>query len=83
MTKAFFEPDASASFIGSSFAFATPRAPWPALPRDAYAARGHSGQWVVVVPSAGLVVLRLGLGQQDVDEDGTQELVADLLSALR
>ena len=139
MTSAFFEPDASGSFIGSSFAIATARdwarfgelylrdgvwggrrvlppgwvsyvttptpeapdrrygahwwlnagdagdparAPWPALPRDAYAARGHSGQRVVVVPSAELAVVRLGLGQQDVEEDGTQELVADLLGAL-
>jgi CubicO group peptidase (beta-lactamase class C family) len=140
MTSAFFEPDASGSFIGSSFAFATARdwarfgelhlrdgvwdgrrilpsgwvtyvttptpaapdrrygahwwlnagdpadpsrASWPAMPRDAYAARGHSGQWVVVVPSAELVVVRLGLGQQDVEEDGTPELVADLVRALR
>jgi len=140
MTSAFFEPDASGSFIGSSFAFATARdwarfgelhlrdgvwdgrrilppgwvtyvttptpaapdrrygahwwlnagdpvdpssAPWPAMPRDVYAARGHSGQWVVVVPSAELVVVRLGLGQQDVEEDGTPELVADLVRALR
>lgn len=140
MASAFFEPDASGSFIGSSFAFATARdwarfgelhlrdgvwdgrrilppgwvtyvttptagapegsygahwwlnagdpddpsrAPWPALPRDAYAARGHSGQWVVIVPSSELVVVRLGLGQQDVDEDGTEDLVAELLAALR
>ncbi len=140
MTSAFFEPDASGSFIGSSFAFATARdwarfgelhlrdgvwdgrrilppgwvgyvttptpaapgrgygahwwlnagdptdpsrAAWPAIPREAYAARGHSGQWVVVVPSAELVVVRLGLGQRDVQEDGTGELVADLVSALR
>jgi CubicO group peptidase (beta-lactamase class C family) len=53
------------------------------MPREAYAARGHSGQWVVVVPSAELVVVRLGLGQQDDEADGTPELVADLLSALR
>lgn len=140
MTSAFFEPDASGSFIGSSFAFAsardwarfgelhrregvwegrrilppgwvryvttpTPGAPqrsygahwwldagdpadasraaWPAMPRDAYAARGHSGQWVVVVPSAELVVVRLGLGQRDDEEDGTEQLVADLVRALR
>ncbi len=140
MTSAFFETDASGTFIGSSFAFATARdwarfgelhlrdgvwngrrilppgwvtyvttptpeaperrygahwwlnagdrddpsrAPWPSMPRDAYAARGHSGQWVVVVPSSELVVVRLGLGQQDVEEDGTEDLVADLVAALR
>ena len=140
MTSAFFEPDASGTFVGSSFAFATARdwarfgelhrrdglvdgrrilppgwvdyvtaptaaapersygahwwlnagdptdparAAWPAMPRDAYAARGHSGQWVVVVPSAELVVVRLGLGQRDDEKDGTEDLVADLVRALR
>jgi len=49
----------------------------------AYAARGHSGQYVVVVPSAKLVVVRLGLSIPDDGNDGTPELVADLLRALR
>jgi CubicO group peptidase (beta-lactamase class C family) len=136
MTSAFFEPDASGSFIGSSFVFAsardwarfgelhrregmaggqrilpaafvryatapTPAAPegrygahwwlnagdphdprrrmWPAVPTDAYAARGHSGQYVVVVPSAKLVVVRLGLSFPDDGDDGTEELVAELV----
>jgi hypothetical protein len=138
MASAFFEPDASGSFIGSSFVFMTardwarfgelfrrdgvwdgrrllpegwvryattptPRAPlghygahwwlnagepgepgrrpWPLLPAESYAARGHSGQWVVVVPSARLVVVRLGLTFPDLEDDGTQELVAELLAA--
>lgn len=138
MTSALLEPDASGSFIGSSFAFMsardwarfgelfrrggvwngrrllpegwvryattpTPRAPlgcygahwwlnagepgaperrpWPAIPAEAFAARGHSGQWVVVVPSARLVVVRLGLTVPDREDDGTPELVADLLAA--
>jgi len=138
MASALFEPDASGTFIGSSFAFMTardwarfgelfrrdgmwsgrrllpegwvdyattptPKAPlgrygahwwlnagepaeperraWPALPAETYAARGHSGQWVVVVPSARLVVVRLGLTLPDVEDDGTQELVAELLAA--
>jgi CubicO group peptidase (beta-lactamase class C family) len=55
------------------------RRPWPPMPAEAYAARGHSGQWVVVVPSARLVVVRLGLTLPDVEDDGTQELVAELL----
>jgi CubicO group peptidase (beta-lactamase class C family) len=139
MTSAFFEPDVSGSFIGSSFVFMTardwarfgelfrrdgaaggrrilpegwvryattptPAAPlgrygahwwlnagepghperraWPPMPAEAYAARGHSGQWVVVVPSARLVVVRLGLTLPDVEDDGTPELVAELLDAL-
>jgi CubicO group peptidase (beta-lactamase class C family) len=138
MTSALFEPDASGTFIGSSFAFMTARdwarfgelfrrdgvwdgrrllpegwvryattptpkaplgrygahwwldagepgqperRPWPALPAETYAARGHSGQWVVVVPSARLVVVRLGLTLPDLEDDGTQELVAELLAA--
>jgi CubicO group peptidase (beta-lactamase class C family) len=138
MASALFEPDASGTFIGSSFAFMTardwarfgelfrrdgvwggrrllpegwvryastptPEAPlgrygahwwlnagvpgaperraWPALPAESYAARGHSGQWVVIVPSARLVVVRLGLTFPDSEDDGTQELVAELLAA--
>jgi CubicO group peptidase (beta-lactamase class C family) len=139
MTSAFFEPDASGSFVGSSYVFMTardwarfgelhrlggawdgrrilpegwvryvttpaPAAPdgvygahwwlnagdpadparraWPSLPADTYAAEGHSGQYVVVVPSAKLVVVRLGLSEPDDGRDGTEELVADLIRAL-
>ncbi len=139
MTTAVFEPDASGSFIGSSFVLAsardwarfgelhrrdgmwqgrrilppgwvervttpTPAAPegcygahwwlnagapeapaarmWPTLPRDTYAARGHSGQYVVVVPSAELVVVRLGLATLDDDAlHGIEPLVRAALEA--
>lgn len=53
---------------------------WPSVPRDAYSARGHSGQYVVVVPSARLVVVRLGLSFPDDGDDGAETLVADLVS---
>ncbi len=139
MTSAFLEPDASGSFIGSSFAFMTARdwarfgelhrrdgvwngrrilpegwvryvttptpaapngrygahwwlnagnpkdpmqRPWPALPTDSYAATGHSGQKVVVVPSAKLVVVRLGLSEPDDGNEGAVELVAEVIRAL-
>jgi len=139
MTSAHFEPDASGSFIGSSFVFMTARdwarfaelfrldgvwegrrllpegwvryattptpaapqgsygahwwlnagtpddaadRPWPGVPAELYAARGHSGQWAAVVPSARLVVVRLGLTIPDEEDDGTQELVAALLQVL-
>lgn len=55
---------------------------WPRLPADAYAALGHSGQYVVVVPSAELVVVRLGLSLPDDGNDGTEELIAALLAEL-
>lgn len=140
MTSARFEPDASGSFVGSSYAFMTARdwarfgelfrrdgvvegrrilpegwvryattptpeaplgrygahwwlnagapgdpaeRPWPAVPTELYAARGHSGQWVAVVPSRKLVVVRLGLTVPDREEaDGTEALVAELLDVL-
>lgn len=140
MTSAFFEPDASGSFVGSSYVYMTARdwarfgelfrrhgdwfgrrilpadfvryavtptpaaprgsygahfwlnagspgrpgdRPWPAIPPEVFAARGHSGQWVVVVPSARLVVVRLGLTVPDEEPlDGTEALVAELLQAL-
>lgn len=138
MTSAFFEPDPSGSFVGSSYAFMTARdwarfgelhrldgvwegarilpegwvryvttpartAPdgqygahwwlnagdpvnaarrsWTSLPTDTYAAEGHSGQYVVVVPSAQLVVVRLGLSEPDDGRDGTEQLVAELIQA--
>jgi len=55
---------------------------WPSLPTDVYAALGHSGQYVLIVPSADLVVVRLGLSLPDDGDDGTEELVAAVLAAL-
>jgi CubicO group peptidase (beta-lactamase class C family) len=139
MTSAFFEPDASGSFVGSSYLHMTARdwarfgelfrqggvwngrrllpdgwvryattptpaapqgaygahwwlnagtpgepedRPWPRIPAEVYAARGHSGQWVAVVPSARIVVVRLGLTVPNEEPlDGTETLIAELLAA--
>lgn len=56
--------------------------PWPSLPADAFAARGYSGQWVLVIPSRELVVVRLGISFPDDGDDGTEQLAASLLKAL-
>jgi CubicO group peptidase (beta-lactamase class C family) len=139
MRTAFLEPDASGSFIGSSFAFMSARdwarfgqlhlqrgiwegarvlpegwvayvttptpasrgrygahwwlnagdpddpdaRMWPSLPREIYAARGHSGQYVVVDPTTRLVVVRLGLSQGDADAlHGIEALVREVRDAL-
>lgn len=50
------------------------------LPEDAYWASGHDGQRLYVVPSAGLVVARLGFSPEVEPEDlRTAQLVADLV----
>jgi CubicO group peptidase (beta-lactamase class C family) len=36
-----------------------PALPWPGVPDDAYAARGHWGQSITVVPSLDLVIVRV------------------------
>jgi CubicO group peptidase (beta-lactamase class C family) len=58
------------------------RRQWPSLPPDAYAARGYSGQWVLVIPSSELVIVRLGIAVPDDGEDGTVELARALLDAV-
>ena len=51
------------------------------LPEDAYWANGHDGQRLYVVPSAGLVVARLGFSPALESEDlQTSQLVADLVA---
>jgi CubicO group peptidase (beta-lactamase class C family) len=56
---------------------------YPELPRDAYWASGHDGQRVVVVPSADLVVVRMGFTPEiPGDEIGVQHVVARLIEAL-
>ncbi len=53
----------------------------PALPADAYWANGHDGQRLYVVPSAGLVVTRLGFSPEvDAEDLRTSQLVAELVA---
>ncbi len=55
---------------------------WPSLPRDAFSANGHDGQVMIVVPSAGLVVVRLGFTPTASVNDAVAELAGDAIAAL-
>jgi CubicO group peptidase (beta-lactamase class C family) len=52
---------------------------WPALPLDTYAAQGFQHQFIYVVPSHRLVVVRLGATVRD---SGKEALVAGVIEAL-
>jgi CubicO group peptidase (beta-lactamase class C family) len=55
----------------------------PHAPRDAYFARGYHGQYVVVEPSAQLVVARFGASHGPGHDDAlVGQLVADVIAAL-
>ena len=58
-------------------------APWgmPSLPDDTYFARGALGQFIVIVPSARLVVVRLGLSHDT--SSGIEKLTASVLQVLK
>ncbi len=53
----------------------------PNMPADTYWASGHDGQQVIVVPSADMVVVRMGFTPTDLDT-GTGALVGSLITAL-
>lgn len=55
---------------------------WPGLPDDAFSANGHDGQRLTVVPSEGLVVVRLGFTPGGVEDASVTQLVEDVIAAL-
>jgi CubicO group peptidase (beta-lactamase class C family) len=50
-------------------------------PRDAFFAKGTIGQYVIVVPSERLAIVRLGLSPNWPDVDGVSRLVSDVIAA--
>jgi len=53
---------------------------WPSLPADTYSMEGYQGQRVIIVPSASLVVVRLGFSGGP--NRGIEPLVAGLIEVL-
>jgi len=59
-------------------------APWgmPSLPSDMYYARGYLGQFIAIVPSERLVVVRMGL-THGAGGTGTEKMVKEIIGVLR
>ncbi|TXK16982.1 serine hydrolase [Homoserinibacter sp. GY 40078] len=56
---------------------------WPELPDDTFYASGHDGQKLILVPSEGLVVVRMGFTPVADDAPSEVALVAEVMAALR
>ena len=54
---------------------------FPGLPEDMFSANGHEGQYVMVIPSRDLVVVRLGLTRGPSTRE-VLSFVVDILDAL-
>jgi CubicO group peptidase (beta-lactamase class C family) len=50
-------------------------------PRDAFMAKGTIGQYVIVIPSQRLVIVRLGISPNWPDVDGVSQLITDVIAA--
>lgn len=55
---------------------------WPGLPEDAFSANGHDGQLMLVIPSEGLVVVRLGFTPNASASDTVAQLAQEALDLL-
>jgi hypothetical protein len=54
--------------------------PYPKLPADAFFCDGYQGQIIAIIPSAGLVIVRLGMTWKG--DWGTEDLIGGVLAAV-
>jgi len=60
-----------------------PKDRWmPEIPTDAYSARGHDGQYVTIIPSMDLVVVRLGFTPNHLESWDHQQFLLYVLEAV-
>ncbi|MFT5451665.1 MAG: CubicO group peptidase (beta-lactamase class C family) [Enterobacterales bacterium] len=54
---------------------------WPTVPDDAFYMGGYQGQYVVVIPSKELIIVRFGFTKPGTDK-GIERLISDTIAAL-
>ena len=60
--------------------------PWglASTPNDAFMARGYMGQWIIIIPSCDLVIIRMGNSHDDAGARGSVDrLVNDVIAAIK
>ncbi len=70
---------ASNGVYGSYFWLNASGEKMPDAPKDTYFCQGHDGQWIIMVPSKDLVVVRLGYS--DKSEFSNNQMMKDILAA--
>ena len=54
---------------------------WPTVPSDAFYMGGYQGQYVVVIPSKELIVVRFGFTKPGINK-GIERLISDAVAAI-
>mgnify|MGYP002636065756 CR=1 FL=1 len=68
-------------WLNSATNLATEQRKWPTVPTDAYYMGGYQGQYVVVIPSKELVIVRLGFTKPGTTS-GIEKLLADVINLI-